>query len=341
MKVLDLFAGAGLFGLGWTLEGYDVIAGVDHNADACATWKLNHPTGEAINADMRSIDPADLPAADVIIASPPCQGFSGLANSTQHDESLNDLWERAVSVIACQQPAAFVIENVPNWQRSPEYLRFLAAARNDLSAYSVAAAVVYAAWYGDAQIRRRLLIAGTRRSRLAWPPPATHGTVTEPTLWDADIRPLRTIRDAIGDLLPPRPGAAIPGDLHAERPMNEQERLCASRIEPGESFDQLIEREPEIVPERLVECAKRGSSWHKQYRRLRWDEQAPAIAASCCKLIPPVGDRYLTLREMARIMSVPDSYRFVGSCSSIQTQIGNAVPVETARAAARQIAASA
>ena len=49
--------------------------------------------------------------------------------------------------------------------------------------------------------------------------------------------------------------------------------------------------------------------------------------------------QYLTLREMARIQSFPDSHYFPGSRSSVTRQIGNAVPCDLAAAIAMPLAA--
>jgi hypothetical protein len=50
-------------------------------------------------------------------------------------------------------------------------------------------------------------------------------------------------------------------------------------------------------------------------RRLSWDET-----------------RLLTVREYARIQTFPDDWQFMGSMSAQYKQIGNAVPVNLARA---------
>lgn len=55
------------------------------------------------------------------------------------------------------------------------------------------------------------------------------------------------------------------------------------------------------------------------------------------KFVHPTSDRYITAREAARIQQFPDSHSFSGPITSIQLQIGNAVPVGLARAVAAHV----
>ncbi|MFX1261712.1 MAG: DNA (cytosine-5-)-methyltransferase [Promethearchaeota archaeon] len=53
--------------------------------------------------------------------------------------------------------------------------------------------------------------------------------------------------------------------------------------------------------------------------------------------IHPVQDRLISIREAARLQSFPDSYRFLGSTTSMFKQIGNAVPPLLACALGKQV----
>jgi DNA (cytosine-5)-methyltransferase 1 len=48
--------------------------------------------------------------------------------------------------------------------------------------------------------------------------------------------------------------------------------------------------------------------------------------------------RYLTVREVARIMTFPDDWTLVGPRGEQMRQLGNAVPVELAHAIANSVA---
>ena len=71
-------------------------------------------------------------------------------------------------------------------------------------------------------------------------------------------------------------------------------------------------------------------------RRLAWDE--PCLTLTCSpaqnqtERCHPDETRPLTVREYARIQTFPDDWQFCGSMSQQYKQIGNAVPVNLAKA---------
>ncbi|WP_421084004.1 DNA (cytosine-5-)-methyltransferase [Rothia nasimurium] len=93
--------------------------------------------------------------------------------------------------------------------------------------------------------------------------------------------------------------------------------------------------------------------WHKSYirvgdkktggpnlRLLRLDPNLPSNTVTAFifnKFAHPFEDRYITPREAARLQQFPDSHIFQGPITSIQLQIGNAVPVGLAEAVAGHI----
>src|SRR5436309_3421738 len=82
--VVDLFCGAGGSSEGFGRAGFKVLAAVDLDEMALRTYRLNHP-GEpddrVICQDIRQMPKGLLrklagSKLDVLVGSPPCQGFS-------------------------------------------------------------------------------------------------------------------------------------------------------------------------------------------------------------------------------------------------------------------------
>lgn len=83
LTCIDLFCGCGGFSLGMQRAGYRVLAAIDFNEEAVATFKANFPEETlALHKDLARFPPNKLAAklgvnsVDVIVGGPPCQGFS-------------------------------------------------------------------------------------------------------------------------------------------------------------------------------------------------------------------------------------------------------------------------
>jgi DNA (cytosine-5)-methyltransferase 1 len=81
-----------------------------------------------------------------------------------------------------------------------------------------------------------------------------------------------------------------------------------------------------------------SGGFKNKYRRLQWDKPSHTLVAhmsrDCSDFIHPSKDRFISVREAARLQSFSDSYQFVGSQFQQFLQIGNAVPPMLAKAVA-------
>ena len=118
MYAIDLFAGCGGLSKGFMDAGFDVIVGVDNDTAALNTFKLNHNGAIALNADLSKQETfneikriARDRTIDVIIAGPPCQGFS-LTGPRNFDDKRNKLYLAVFEMVKQYNPQAFIIE----WQ---------------------------------------------------------------------------------------------------------------------------------------------------------------------------------------------------------------------------------
>lgn len=78
MRIISLFSGAGGLDLGLIQAGNDIVWANDIDKDAVATYRENIGN-HIVCDDIKNIDIASLPDAEVVVGGFPCQGFS-LAN---------------------------------------------------------------------------------------------------------------------------------------------------------------------------------------------------------------------------------------------------------------------
>lgn len=332
ITTIDLFAGAGGLSLGFHLADLDFmpVYAVEHDQAAARTFEQNF--GCDVFAGDIEYGP-DYPEADLIVGGPPCQGFSPLGRDRDHlsRARLNGLWKHYLDAVRTVRPRAFVIENVPEFQRSAQFAELLRLLESDteLSAYTAAWGVLSAADYGVPQIRRRGILVAVRDhdGPLPWPPAPTHGPESEPS------REHVTVQQAICDL-PARTRGTEPitkdsgQHLHfGRRPRPESlERYRA--IPPGGNRFDLMRNRPDITPACWL---NKPTGTTDVMGRMWWDRPAPTIRTEFFKpekgrYLHPSANRPITHREAARLQSFPDSYMFEGTKVEIARQIGNAVP---------------
>ena len=104
---------------------------------------------------------------DLLVAGPPCQGFS-CAGKAYPDDERNLLVREAVRVIGIVQPRVAIIENVPGMlERHADLIREtglrLSRCGKHRPGYYVYAELVHSEPLGVPQTRRRLLLVGVRR----------------------------------------------------------------------------------------------------------------------------------------------------------------------------------
>jgi len=126
-------------------------------------------------------------------------------------------------------------------------------------------------------------------------------------------------------------------------PIDLQDKYDFSRfykyVEPGDTVvktlcsrydelhSQLTEEEKKLVLRTKEKYDAGGSVWDKSPLRLELDGRAPSIT-SVNRYIHPTEDRDIYIRECARLMGYPDSYKFYsGSKVSVIQCVAQGVPV--------------
>lgn len=346
IRTIDLFAGAGGLSLGFEQVdlGFRPILAVEIDDAAARTYK-RHFGGTVETGSVTDFEV--FPEADVIIGGPPCQGFSPLGKN-RDDASraeLNELWQQYLRAVRDVQPAAFIIENVPEFQKSDQFAALLHQMETDplLKRYKFAYSPLNAADYGAPQRRiRGIFMAILDAEEVQWPPPVTHGPNS---LNDV---PYVTVRDAISDL-PQYPTASEPElftgengirqELHLKRNPRSTSLERYKAIPAGGNRFDLARNRPDLLPA----CwANKPTGTTDVMGRLWWERPSPTIRTEFYKpekgrYLHPEAHRPITHREAARLQGFPDDFIFEGSKIEIARQIGNAVPTALAQAIARHL----
>ncbi len=345
-RLIDLFCGAGGMTLGFTkLCGHCFVPvwANDSNRHAVETYNANFGD-HCIEGDINEIleDPSTIiPQADVVIGGPPCQGFS-LLNKNRDGDIRKHLWLPFLEIVRRSKASIFVMENVPQLLNTSEHGMIKDTASK--MGFNTFESVLCAADYGVPQKRHRAFILGCnfKDPATVFPPRKTNynpgnGFSTslseEMDVYTNTAVPWRTVRDAIGDLEPPK-GVEIrtvipPYDLHFGRTPTELSKKRYRMIpEEGMNRFDLQRLSPELTPPCWIKKTEGGTDL---FGRLWWDRPALTIRTEFYKpekgrYLHPEQHRPITHREAARFQSFPDNFRFSGTKIEIARQIGNAVP---------------
>jgi DNA (cytosine-5)-methyltransferase 1 len=337
IRVLDLFSGAGGLSEGFSQasDRFQTVRAVESNLAAAATYAENHGNDVVFPGQVENwLKNEDVPDADIVIGGPPCQGFSALGKQNVLDKR-NQLWLRYADTIRKAEPQYFILENVPAFLRSDQFRRFKRQCQpsDRLRDYTFRAEILNAANFGAAQLRKRVILVGHHRD-LPFPgfPPATCSRDTRLNVKDVLAGLAESVtRIDLPDLWTERwdqefPGVFQTSDLHLTRHYESRSLHRFPHIPSGGNrFD--------IPDDLLPPCWKKHKTGSGDVMgRLRWDEPSVTIRTEFFKpekgrYLHPTEHRALTHHEAARIQGFPDSYRWVGSKSSIARQIGNAVPI--------------
>ena len=333
MNAIDLFAGCGGLSKGFMDAGFKIIVGVDNDQAALNTFKLNHDGAQALMADLSKQETFDeikhiagKRSIDVIIAGPPCQGFS-LTGPRNFDDKRNKLYLAVIEMVRQYKPKGFIIENVPGMatlykgQIKDEILR-----RFREMGYNIECKILLAADYGVPQLRKRLIFMGVRQDigKPEFPKPIL------------TAENYITCRQAIDDL------PSLENDLGAEEaeytssPTSAYEKLMRGNCKilhnhVGTNHTQLVKDTIALVPEGgnykdLPEGWGESRKFHVAWTRYDGNKPSKTIDTGHRNHFHYKWNRVPTVREAARLQSFPDDFVFTGTKTQQNRQVGNAVP---------------
>jgi DNA (cytosine-5)-methyltransferase 1 len=179
LTTVSLFSGCGGLDLGFSLEGFKAVASFEVNEDAASTYSANFRL-KPYKADVSLGYPAYLrdQDIDVLLAGPPCQGFSTIGRQ-KGDDPRNGLLRITGAYVVALRPRVVVIENVLGLVGS-RFIHHLVALEGTLrlAGYSLSRLQLNAADHGVAQSRQRLFLIGVREAEKVIEAPRTQARTT-------------------------------------------------------------------------------------------------------------------------------------------------------------------
>lgn len=353
--VLDAFAGAGGFSLGFQLAGAEIIGGIERDAWAAETFSFNHPGTKMLVRDIELVSDDEIlqlfgnAPPTVVIGGPPCQGFSVCRRKDAGDPSdpRNSLFEEFVRLGRLLSPQLMVMENVPNLLKATtaagEPVIDIICRELQALGYYTYFDVLQAVDYGIPQIRKRLFVIASI-SPLSKPFPApTHifSSSDQPSMF-TQLEQTPTLWEAISDLPAIKAGEgaaemeyacsaqnAYQAELRANSPkvfnhtaMRHSKRMV-ERFAAMKCGDSVTD-----VPGHLKPFARNGNgvisekAYDQNNRKMHPDRPCHTIpAAFYANFVHPFSDRNFTPREGARLQSFPDWYVFKGKPTVVSQKL--------------------
>ena len=357
---VDLFSGCGGLSLGMEKAGFKLVFASDIDPICSETFlNNNHLSPEnmfigditQLNANISEYLHL-IRNVDLVCGGPPCQGFSMANRQRIIDDPRNNLYKEFLSFLSITKPKFFLMENVKGMLNRIE----------EVKDYNVSYSIFNACNYGVPQSRERLIIIGNRI-----------GVDSVQVINDIKSKSKKyqkfTLYDAIGDLPELKPNklknhTSIENDAigffkkdydykntsfyqfindnkkvyylynHKNRYNNDRDIEIFRRLPQGaNSLHPSIE---DIMPYKT-----RNHIFKDKYFKLIYDDVCKTITShmryDCNMYIHPLQARGLSPREAARVQTFPDDFIFYGPQNSWYKQIGNAVPVQLAKAIGEEV----
>lgn len=313
LGIVSLFSGAGGLDLGFKEGGFQTLYANEYDKTIWNTFEHNFADVELDKRDVRKIKSSEIPDCVGIIGGPPCQSWSEAGSLRGINDPRGKLFFEYIRILKDKKPLFFVAENVPGilHQRNREAFNKILASFKEIG-YDVRYSLLNAKEYNVPQDRQRVFIVGfLKKHDFKFPKPDNISL---------------SLKDAIYDL---QSSVKIFNPKEIDIFNNEYYTGSFSTIFMSRNRVRSWDEQSFTI-----QAGGRHAPLHPQAPKMQFIEQN--------KRIFEVGSehlyRRLSVRECARIQTFPDSFRFIyRDILDGYKMVGNAVPVNLAKAIAKQI----
>lgn len=319
MHIISLFSGCGGLDKGFEKAGFKTIWANEFDKNIWATFEANFPDTPLDHRSLTDVTANEIPDCDGMIGGPPCQSWSEAGAGRGINDQRGQLFYDYIRILKAKQPKFFLCENVSGILSSRHHDAFSGfLSEFEKAGYNVSWKLLNANDYDVPEDRERVIIVGYRKDlgkTFVHPEPYAH----KPTL-----------REAIGDL-----PEAVPALPHNKA--NPDLKIPNHEYMTG-GFSPMFMSRNRVrswdEPSFTIQAGGRQAPIHPKAPKMVKVDQNKQIFA------PGHENEYrrLSVRECARIQTFPDDFKYIYTDVSIGYKvIGNAVPVNLAKAMAEQI----
>ena len=329
---ISLFSSAGIGCYGFKLEGFECIATNElldkrlniqrinkkckFNSGYIAADIKEESTKELIYSEIKKWNNLGNDRVDVVIATPPCQGMS-VANHKKSENEIerNSLIRESVDLISSINPRFFVFENVAAfWKtgcvdKKGDIVQIGTMITEELSdRYLIHNEVLNFKNFGSNSSRTRTLVIGVDKS---------YSEEIAPIELMPDYSEEKTLYDVIGQMKSLDWGEYDADDFfHSFRTYPSHMLSWIENLKQGQSaFDN---EDDELKPHRMVggKLVVNKSKNADKYTRQVYSKVAPCIHTRNDQMasqntVHPIDNRVFSIRELMRMMTIPDSFKWL------------------------------
>jgi len=352
-NVLSTFAGGGGSSTGYRLAGGKILAVNEFVPEAQNTYRENYPDTLIIPGDIKKLTGKDFlekinmkpGELDLLDGSPPCSAFS-MAGSVSHGEgrthadafgkkkqysdikgveNVEDLFFEFLRVAKEIKPKVIIGENVEGLTmgEAKEYFHKIQNTFEEIG-YLIVANVLDASYFGVPQSRKRCFFIGVRED-VAEKVGINFMTMYQLYPDKNDFR--TTLGEAINDVV-----------------NEDQEELdyLMKALGPDKAVGKTLMKMPKDPEKVLTGMDYHAKGHHFNLKRTSRNKPCPTITAmgnlaGVAGTCHPTDDRKFTIKELKRIMSLPEDFKLTGVHKQQSERIGRMVPPLMMKALAESV----